>query len=106
MSARANPYENACTESFIGTLKLEMLQAGCFENASDAHVEIFDSIKGYYNTHRKYSAIGYKTPSQFEAQFHHAEQPTKRSKNQLHLRFSYALTKFIAAKAPTSTRLV
>ena len=83
-----------------------MLQAGCFENASDAHVEIFDSIKGYYNTHRKYSAIGYKTPSQFEAQFHHAEQPTKRSKNQLHLRFSYALTKFIAAKAPTSTRLV
>jgi putative transposase len=46
MSARANPYDNACTESFIGTLKLEMLQAGCFENASDACVEIFDSIEG------------------------------------------------------------
>jgi transposase InsO family protein len=26
MSARANPYDNAWTESFIGTLKLEMLQ--------------------------------------------------------------------------------
>jgi transposase InsO family protein len=36
MSARANPYDNAWTESFIGTLKGEMLQNGCFENAADA----------------------------------------------------------------------
>ncbi len=70
MSARANPYENAWTESFIGTLKLEMLQDGCFENATDARTEIFEYIEGYYNTHRKHSAIGYKTPNQFEAQIH------------------------------------
>jgi putative transposase len=70
MSARANPYENAWTESFIGTLKLEMLQDGCFENASDARTEIFEYIEGYYNTHRKHSAIGYQTPVQFEAQLH------------------------------------
>jgi putative transposase len=70
MSARANPYENAWTESFIGTLKLEMLQDGCFENASDARTEIFEYIEGYYNTHRKHSAIGYQTPAQFEAQLH------------------------------------
>jgi transposase InsO family protein len=72
MSARSNPYDNAWTESFIGTLKLEMLQDGCFENAADAQTEIFDYIEGYYNTHRKHSAIGYKTPSQFEAQIHSA----------------------------------
>ena len=72
MSARANPYDNAWSESFIGTLKLEMLQDGCFENASDARTEIFEYIEGYYNTHRKHSAIGYKTPSQFEAQIHSA----------------------------------
>jgi putative transposase len=70
MSARANPYDNAWTESFIGTLKLEMLQDGCFENAADARLEIFDYIEGYYNTHRKHSSIGYKTPNQFEAQIH------------------------------------
>jgi putative transposase len=68
MSARSNPYDNAWSESFIGTLKLEMLQDGCFENASDARIEIFEYIEGYYNTHRKHSAIGYKTPSQFETQ--------------------------------------
>jgi len=70
MSARSNPYDNAWTESFIGTLKLEMLQDGCFENAGDAQTEIFDYIEGYYNTHRKHSSLGYKTPSQFEAQIH------------------------------------
>jgi transposase InsO family protein len=72
MSARANPYDNAWTESFIGTLKHEMLQGGCFENAADARTEIFEYIEGYYNTHRKHSSIGYKTPSQFEAQIHSA----------------------------------
>jgi transposase InsO family protein len=70
MSARANPYDNAWTESFIGTLKLEMLQDRCFESAGDAQTEIFDYIEGYYNTHRKHSALGYKTPSQFEAHIH------------------------------------
>jgi putative transposase len=70
MSARANPYHNAWTESFIGTLKLEMLQGGCFQNAADARTEIFEFIEAYYNTHRKHSALGYKSPSQFEAHIH------------------------------------
>jgi putative transposase len=72
MSARANPYENAWTESFIGTLKRDMLQGGCFDNASDARTEIFEYIEGYYNTHRKHSSLGYKTPNQFETQIHSA----------------------------------
>jgi putative transposase len=67
MSARANPYDNAWTESFIGTLKAEMLQNGCFPDASHARREIFQYIDGYYNTHRKHSSLGYCTPSQFES---------------------------------------
>ena len=63
MSARANPYDNAWTESFIGTPKSEMLQNGCFENATDARTEIFDYIEGYYDHHRKHSALHYLTPS-------------------------------------------
>ena len=70
MSARANPYDNAWTESFIGTLKGEMLQGGCFEDATDARLEIFDYIEGYYNTQRKHSALDYLTPNQFETQIH------------------------------------
>lgn len=68
MSARANPYHNAWTESFMGTLKAEMLQDGCFINALDAQTEVFAYIDSYYNTRRKHSALGYQTPAQFEAQ--------------------------------------
>jgi transposase InsO family protein len=68
MSARANPYHNAWTESFMGTLKSEMLQGGCFLDHDDARTEIFAYIESYYNTHRKHSALGYQTPAQFESQ--------------------------------------
>lgn len=67
MSARANPYHNAWTESFMGTLKTEMLQGGCFIDADDARTEIFAYIESYYNTQRKHSGLGYQTPAQFEA---------------------------------------
>lgn len=67
MSARANPYHNAWSESFMGTLKSEMLQGGCFIDEHDAHTEIFDFIESYYNIHRKHSSLGYRTPAQFEA---------------------------------------
>ena len=70
MSARANSYHNAWTESFMGTLKSEMLQDGCFLNQADARTEIFDYIDSYYNHHRKHSALGYQTPAQFEAKIH------------------------------------
>jgi len=68
MSARANPYHNAWTESFIGTLKREMLRDGCFENSKDAQTELFAYIDAYYNTRRKHSSLGYLSPAQFESQ--------------------------------------
>ena len=67
MSARANPYHNAWTESFMGTLKNEMLQGGTFASEADARIEIFDFIESYYNHHRKHSSLSYQTPAQFEA---------------------------------------
>jgi putative transposase len=66
MSARSNPYDNAWTESFFGTLKREMLQGGSFENFQDAHTEIFEYINGYYNNHRRHSALDYLSPAHFE----------------------------------------
>ena len=67
MSARANPYDNAWTESFIGTLKREMLRGGTFIDEGDARMEIFEYVEAYYNNQRKHSAIDYLTPNQFEA---------------------------------------
>lgn len=52
MSARANPHHNAWTESFLGTLKAEMLQGAQFIDPADAATEIFAFIDAYHNTHR------------------------------------------------------
>ena len=68
MSARANPYHNAWSESVIGTIKKEMLQGGQFIDQQDAQIEIFSYIEGYYNTIRKHSSLEYLSPVQFEAQ--------------------------------------
>lgn len=66
MSARANPYHNAWTESMIGTLKAEMIQEGTFENEEEARTELFAYLDSYYNTKRKHSSLGYQTPNEFE----------------------------------------
>jgi putative transposase len=66
MSARANPYHKAWSQSFIGTLKTEMLQDGCFLNATDARIELFAFIESYYNTHREHSSLACLSPAQFE----------------------------------------
>ena len=66
MSRRANPYDNAWTESFIGTLKNEMPQRCRFEDEPDARSATFEYIEGYYNTRRKHSSISYMTPLQYE----------------------------------------
>ena len=63
MSARANPYHNAWTESFMGTLKAEMLQNGRFLNATDARTEIFAFIDCYYNTQRLHSSSNTEHPT-------------------------------------------
>ena len=72
MSGRANPYDNAWTESMIGTLKAEMVREGVFENEEEARTELFAYLDSYYNTKRKHSSLGYQTPSEFEETLTHS----------------------------------
>jgi putative transposase len=67
MSARANPYHNAWTESFMGTLKAELIQGDRYASFSDAHTELFAFIDSYDNTQRLHSSLNYCSPSAFEA---------------------------------------
>ena len=57
---------DAWTESFMGTLKAEMLQSGTFIHAHDARTEIFTCIEAYCNTRRKHSSPACQSPFQFE----------------------------------------
>ena len=66
MSRPAYPYDNANLESFMRTLKQEEIychQYRDFEELS-AHMEKFLGV--YYNTQRLHSALGYRTPEEFE----------------------------------------
>jgi len=66
MSRAGNPYDNARCESFMKTLKQEEIycnQYADFEELS-AHLEEF--IGAYYNRLRLHSALGYRTPEEFE----------------------------------------
>ncbi len=66
MSRRGNCYDNAQAESFFSRYKAELLEGGAFENMSQARSETFGYIEGYYNRVRRHSAIGYKSPEEFE----------------------------------------
>ena len=68
MSRPANPYDNATCESFMKTLKQEEIYCRDYRNLEDlaSHVEEF--LDRYYNRQRLHSALGYRTPVEFEEQ--------------------------------------
>jgi len=69
MSGKGNCYDNAQAESFWARFKTELLDGRLFESVAQARSETFSYIDGYYNRIRKHSALGYKSPEQFERQF-------------------------------------
>ena len=66
MSRKGNCWDNAPSESFFHTLKVELMQQNIFDNRDEAKTQIFNYIEGYYNTKRMHSAIDYKTPYEME----------------------------------------
>jgi putative transposase len=73
MSRPANPYDNASCESFIKTLKREEVYANEYENLDDLRDHIEEFIERYYNQKRLHSALGYRSPAEFEQQIGCAE---------------------------------
>jgi putative transposase len=67
MSRRGNCWDNAVTESFFATLTKELLLEGVFATRAAASAEVFSFIEIWYNRRRRHSALGYKTPAEFEA---------------------------------------
>jgi putative transposase len=68
MSRPANPYDNASCESFIKTLKREEIYANAYEDLEHLRTNIEDFIERYYNRQRLHSALGYRSPDEFERQ--------------------------------------
>jgi len=66
MSRRGNCYDNAATESFWSTLKLEWIYRTRFATRAEVEPALFTFIDGWYNTRRLHSSLGYLSPVDFE----------------------------------------
>ena len=54
-------------ESFIKTLKREQIYAHKYQYIDELNARLEEFIEQYYNRLRLHSALGYKTPEEFEA---------------------------------------
>jgi putative transposase len=66
MSRPGNPYDNARCERFMQTLKQEEINAGAYRDLEHLRENLGDFIERYYNRKRLHSALGYRTPEEFE----------------------------------------
>jgi len=67
MSRKANCYDNATMESFWSTLKHELVYRFNWATRDQATTAIFDYIEGFYNRTRLHSALGFKSPLDYES---------------------------------------
>jgi len=66
MSRKGNCYDNACVESFFGSLKNEYVAFERFRSRDEAQLKIFAWIEVFYNRIRRHSTLGYLSPVDFE----------------------------------------
>ena len=71
MSRAGNPYDNANCESFMKTLKQEEIYTRKYRDRADLEAHIGEFLERYYNRRRLHSALGYRSPEQFEQSLFH-----------------------------------
>jgi putative transposase len=66
MGSVGDAYDNALCESFFATLECELLDRRRFATQVEARLAVFDFIEGWYNPHRRHSALAYLSPLAYE----------------------------------------
>jgi transposase InsO family protein len=66
MGRSGNCYDNAYAESFFGTLKTELIHGERYRSKQEARLSIFEYVEVFYNRQRSHSALGYRSPEQYE----------------------------------------
>jgi len=66
MGSVGDGFDHALAESFCATLECELLERRSFKTQVEARMAVFDFIEGWYNPHRRHSALGYQSPIDYE----------------------------------------
>ncbi len=72
MGSVGDAYDNAMCESFFATLECELLARRRFASQAEARVAVFSFVEGWYNSVRLHSALGYRSPIDYERQMQEA----------------------------------
>lgn len=67
MSRKGDPYDNAVAENFFSCLKCELIHLKHYPTRASAQADVFAYMETFYNTVRPHSALGWLSPTQFEA---------------------------------------
>ena len=73
MSRRGNCWDNAPSESFFATLRVELVDDERYATRAAATASIGDYIENFYNTERLHSFLDYVSPIRFELKARVAE---------------------------------
>ncbi len=66
MGSVGDAYDNALCESFFASLECELLDRRGFQTHAEARMAVFRYIEGWYNPHRRHSALDYQSPLNYE----------------------------------------
>jgi len=66
MGSVGDCFDNAMCESFFATLECELLARRRFKTQAEARMAVFEFIEGWYNPHRRHSALDYLSPVNYE----------------------------------------
>jgi putative transposase len=66
MGSTGDADDNAMAESFFATLECELLNRRRFKTQVEARMAVFEFIEGWYNPHRRHSALGHLSPVNYE----------------------------------------
>ena len=66
MGSVADPYDNALAESFVATLKRELLDRRSWPTREEVRSALFEFVEVFYNRQRIHSALGYTSPADYE----------------------------------------
>jgi len=73
MSRKGNCWDNAVSESFFSTIKHELLYRHDWASRAATSLAIAEYIECFYNTRRRHSYLGFKSPAEHERI--HASRP-------------------------------
>ncbi len=66
MGRTGTALDNAMAESFVSTLKAELVSNLEFPSRQAAKTAVFEYLETFYNTRRLHSSLGYRSPADFE----------------------------------------